>query len=49
MDMQTWKDIWFYVFYLASALFYTIVAIVAAKGFGDVKEMIQGLTAGKKE
>ena len=46
MDAQTWKEIWFYVFYLASGLFYLIVVITAAKGMGDVKEMIQKMIAG---
>ena len=40
MDTQTWKDIWFATFFIASALFYLIVIIVGIKGAGDVKNMI---------
>ena len=49
MDAQIWKEIWFYLFWLASGLFYITVIAVAAKGMGDVKEMIGAMLETKKE
>lgn len=47
--METWKDIWFYVFFIASGMFYLIVVTVAAKGFADVKEMFTSLLSMKRD
>lgn len=41
--MELWKDIWFYVFFIASGLFYLIVIAVAIKSLNDVKGMIKGM------
>lgn len=49
MDVQIWKEIWFYLFWSASGLFYITVIVVAAKGMGDVKEMIRAMLDAKKE
>ena len=43
MDGGIWKDIWLFVFIVASLLFYGTVAIVAVKGFGDVVSMVKRL------
>jgi len=48
MDMETWKDIWSATFLVASVAFYTVVAIVAFKGFGDVVGMLKGMLAARK-
>ena len=49
MDAQTWKEIWFYVFWVGSGMFYLIVAVVAAKCMGDIKEMIRAMIASRKD
>jgi hypothetical protein len=41
VDGGIWKDIWQFVFIVASLLFYGTVAVVAVKGFGDVVAMIK--------
>ena len=43
MDGGIWKDIWQFVFIGASLLFYSTVAVVAVKGFGDVVSMVKRL------
>ena len=43
MDGGIWKDIWQFVFIVASLLFYGTVATVAVKGFGDVVSMVTRL------
>ena len=42
MDAQVWKEIWFYVFYLASGLFYLTVLITTLKGLGET--MVNSIT-----
>ena len=41
--METWQAFWHIVFYVASGLFYIIVIAVAAKGLGDMGELIADL------
>ena len=43
MDGGIWKDIWQFVFIVASLLFYGTVATVAVKGFSDVVSMVKRL------
>ncbi len=43
MDGGIWKDVWQFVFIVASLLFYSTVAVVAVKGFGDVVSMVKRL------
>ena len=49
MDAQVWKEVWFYVFCLASGLFYLTVLVTTLKGLGDVKKMIRAMIAGGRE
>ena len=48
MDVETWKSIWYLVFFMASATFYTVVLIVAIKGMGDVKEVVGKMIKGRR-
>ena len=41
MDGGIWKDVWQFVFIVASLLFYGTVTVVAVKGFGDVMGMVK--------
>ena len=43
MDGGIWKDIWQFVFIVASLLFYGTVIVVAIRGFGDVVGMVRRL------
>ena len=41
MDVSTWKSVWRTIFVVSSIMFYLTVAIVAYRGFGDMKQMIR--------
>ena len=40
METSSWQTIWFYLFFIASLMFYGTVTIVAFKGIGDVSASI---------
>ena len=48
METQSWQGIWEVVFFGASSLFYIVVAIVAVKGLGDLKEMLVRILSDKR-
>ena len=49
MESTIWREIWFYVFFLAVGLFYLIVGIVGFKGAGDLREMVGNMLHGDRE
>ena len=43
MELHIWQDFWQVFFYVASALFFVVIAAVAARGIGDLAAMIKAL------
>ncbi len=48
MEATAWKEIWTWVFCIASAMFYGTVIVVAYKGIGDVVAMIREMFAARR-
>ena len=48
MDIETWKDIWYMVFFTASTIFYIVVVVIAIKGMGDVKDVVKKMIEGRR-
>ncbi|NKB66538.1 MAG: hypothetical protein GKR89_05715 [Candidatus Latescibacteria bacterium] len=48
MESTIWKEIWFYIFFVAVGLFYLVVAVVAVRGAGDLREMIDNMLHGDR-
>ena len=49
METSSWQTIWFYLFFIASLMFYGTVTIVAFKGIGDVTAMIGKMIKGRRQ
>ena len=49
METSSWQTIWFYLFFIASLMFYGTVTIVAFKGIGDVTAMIGRMIKGRRQ
>ena len=45
MGLEAWKDLWKFVFFGASLVFYLVVVVVGWKGMGDVKAMLKTMLA----
>ena len=47
--MEAWQDTWTVVFWLASALFYGTVTVVALRGMGDVATMVRRMITARRQ
>jgi hypothetical protein len=49
MDISSWQNMWFYIFFIASLMFYGTVVVVAYKGIGDVRAMIGKMIEARRQ